>query len=188
MAIDAPGTPGRRAKVRLLLVLLLVSAVLVGYVVFQPWRRPALYGGDGVSIVNTYVGNTYVCGAVIGQGPGRWPVEVTKMSLSTEDDVEAVLFAASRNSRYDVGAGVYREWPDLDGPEEVTGGFNLVPNDPLGGPYRVNVAIKPRSLGNVGRFTATVTYKYRWLPARSVKVDFTCQLEVTGTGEDPRVE
>lgn len=189
MAVDAAPAPARRAKVRLVLGLMAAVAVLLVYLVVQPWPRPALVGSD-VGISNAYVGNTYVCGDVVTRvDAGRWPVEVTGMSLATEEDVEAVLFAASRSSSYyDTGAGVYGEWPALDERDEVKDGFELSPTGPVPVPHRVKVAIRPRSLGSVDRFTAAVTYKYRWLPARTTKVDFTCQLEVTREGRDPRVD
>ncbi len=187
MATDA-STPARRPKTRLLRVLLTVAAVIVGYLVWQPWPRPS-FSGSEKGLFKAHVDNTYVCGdVVVRDDAGRWPVQVTKMSLSTNDDVEAMLFAVSPSSPYYiVGAGVYDRWPDLDQPEEVTAGFELGRGQRVP-PYRVLVAVKPQSQGNVGRFTATMTYKYRWLPARSAKVDFACALDVTRTGPDPRAE
>lgn len=188
---EAPAAPGSctgRAR-RLLLAPLAALAVLVGYVIWQPWPRPAFFGSEA-GISNAYVGNTYVCGDAVARGDaGPWPVEVLEMSLvpQVSQEVRAVLFAASPSSRYyDVGTGVDARWPDLGDPELRTSGFTLEPVRPGLRPYRVLLALEPAERGTFGRFRATITYRYRWLPARSATVDLACVVEVTATGRDPR--
>ena len=180
---ETPEVAGRvrgRFRRRDLLLGVLVVAVLSGLLVFALGARPTAELGGQVIAEPTYAGTTYAFDGVVCLG--------SQVAASTVEGVEVEQVAGTRTDlvRAPEGPPTLGFPVDLDAQQEVDG--LQLPAGQLDCTLRLLVTPEREGSLRVGTLKVRLSYGPGGLLRRTATVRPDVQLEVTGTGPDPRSE